>query len=118
MTNVVNLFPETQFKIEPAHKIRFFIRNTNIEILTEEFDMTQFNCYDQDGDRPEVTEEEWAEIAADTVFEDHLDGYNDELQAYLDALCDSDTLEIRAERIYTDMRSRPEWLNARVRGAE
>ena len=118
MSNVINLFAEPTYKTEPAHKIRFFIKNTGIEILTAEFDMTQFNCYDMDGDRPEVTEEEWAEEACETVFHDHLDGYEPELQAYLDALCDSDTLEIRAERIYTDLRSRPEWLNAPIRGAK
>ena len=115
MTNVVNLFPETTYKTEPAHKIRFFIKNTGIEILTAEFDMIQFNCYDMDGDDPETTEEEWAECAIESVFSDHLEGYEPELQAYLDALIDGDTLEIRAERIYTDLRSRPEWLNAPVR---
>jgi hypothetical protein len=114
MTNVINLFSEPTYKTEPAHKIRFFIKNTDIEILTAEFDMIQFNCYDRDGDSPEVTEEEWAEMAAEVVFGDHLDGYDDELQAYLDALVDSDTLEIRATRIHTDMRSRPEWLQMRV----
>jgi hypothetical protein len=69
--------------------------------------MTQFNCYDYDGTSSNVTEAEWAEIAADEVFESHLEGYEPKLQAYIDALVDSDTLEIRAERIYTDMRSRP-----------
>jgi hypothetical protein len=52
------------------------------------------------------TEAEWAEMACQDAFE-HLEGYEPELQAYIDALADSDTLEIRAERIYTDMRNRP-----------
>jgi hypothetical protein len=106
MTNVINLFSET-IKTEPAHKIRFFIKNTNIEILTE-LKMTQFNNYDNMfGMDITHTEEEWAEMACEDVFQDHLEGYEPELQAYIDALVDSDTLEIRAERIYTDMRNRP-----------
>ena len=114
MTNVVQLFGETTneptYKTEPAHRIRFFITGTDIEILTTEFQMTQFNCYDYDGDMSDTTEAEWAEIAASEVYENHLEGHEPGLQKYIDTLVDADILEVRAERIHTDMRRRPEWL--------
>ena len=108
MTNVINLFSEPTYKTEPAHKIRFFIKNTDIEILTE-VKITQFNNYDNMYDMDITnTEAEWAEMACDDVF-DTLEGFEPELQKYIDALVDADLLDIRAERIHTDMRNRPDY---------
>ena len=104
MTNVINLFSET-IKTEPAHAIRFFIRGTDTEVCVG-LGMIQFNNYDNmfGGDQT-ATEEEWAEMAIESVYSDQLEDLGDH-QSTVDALIEADLLEIRAERIHTDLRFR------------
>ena len=110
MSNVINLFPETMTKTEPAHAIRFFIKGTDTEVCVG-LGMIQFNNYDTED--LQATEEEWAECAIESVFTDQLDDLGDH-QSTVDALLEADLLEIRAERIHTDLRFTNEWFTATV----